>query len=330
MRLSFVLEKAYRMLRWRTATLLILFLAIGDISTAKSGNEYDPRLILPIVTISLWYIFSTSVNDLADEEIDKINLKGYKERPLANKQVSRNYLLRLAVAAAASALAVATVISIQAAMITACAILLSYIYSCRPIRLSARGILAPVCLPIGYILFPLFLVGFTNHAHFTRNFWLLAAGLYVSFIGRIILKDFRDVIGDRKFGKRTFIVRHGAAATCLISAVAWVIGDGVISYRFRHWPLFIVLSQFFMAAILYVLNRLSQEKQLDRQIKSVGLVGRLGNGIALLLLAILYAELNGTRIATVNLLVVSLAVFNAYTAYALYQPLISSMRKELA
>ena len=38
---------------------------------------------------------------------------------------------------------------------------------------------------------------------------MLLAGLYVGFIGRILLKDFRDVRGDALFGKRTFLVRHG-------------------------------------------------------------------------------------------------------------------------
>jgi hypothetical protein len=39
-------------------------------------------------------------------------------------------------------------------------------------------------------------------------------GLYVGFIGRIMLKDFPDVRGDALFGERTFLVRHGWRATC--------------------------------------------------------------------------------------------------------------------
>ena len=53
---------------------------------------------------------------------------------------------------------------------------------------------------------------------------MLLAGLYVGFIGRILLKDFRDVRGDALFGKRTFLVRHGRRTTCRLSAVLWTAG----------------------------------------------------------------------------------------------------------
>ena len=52
----------------------------------------------------------------------------------------------------------------------------------------------------------------------------LLAALYVGFVGRIVLKDFRDVVGDRLFGKRTFLVRHGRRTTCVLSAACWVGG----------------------------------------------------------------------------------------------------------
>jgi 4-hydroxybenzoate polyprenyltransferase len=51
----------------------------------------------------------------------------------------------------------------------------------------------------------------------------------VGFIGRIVLKDFRDVRGDVLFGKRTFLVRHGRVPTCRLSAVTWLAGAALVA-----------------------------------------------------------------------------------------------------
>lgn len=303
--------------------LLLLFTAIGDIATKQDTGTYKLQLLLVVPVLAFWYIFSTSVNDLADEEIDKVNLKGFKERPLANRQVSRAYIRRLAVSAALLAVICATLINRNAVIITTIALVLSYAYSLEPIRLAKRGILAPLTLPIGYILFPLALTFEVNKPVLQSNHVLLAAALYVSFVGRIILKDFRDVKGDKQFGKRTFIVRHGAAMTCLVSAAAWATGDVLISLRFKHSPLFIILCQPYVLAMLYFLHRLAGEPLLRRQILYVGLIGRLGNGVALLVLTQLYALLQPAKPGFYNLLLIGVALFNGYAAYVLYKPVLA-------
>src|SRR5207245_2835899 len=87
-------------------------------------------------------------------------------------------------------------------------------YSLRPVHLARRGVVAPMLLPLGYVAVP-YLVGiFAVRNTLSRNDLLVLVGLYAGFIGRIVLKDFRDVRGDALFGKRTFLVRHGRRATC--------------------------------------------------------------------------------------------------------------------
>ena len=68
-------------------------------------------------------------------------------------------------------------------------------------------------LPLGYVAIP-YLVGvLTVQPSVDGRQLALLGGLYVAFIGRIMLKDFRDVRGDELFGKRTFLLRHGHVAT---------------------------------------------------------------------------------------------------------------------
>ena len=59
---------------------------------------------------------------------------------------------------------------------------------------------------------------------------VLLAGMYLGFMGRHALKDFRDEHGDRLYGKRTTLVRYGRERTCLFSAVLWSAG-AVVSLR---------------------------------------------------------------------------------------------------
>ncbi|MDP9445162.1 MAG: UbiA family prenyltransferase [Actinomycetota bacterium] len=101
-------------------------------------------------------------------------------------------------------------------------------YSLRPVRLADRGLVAALVLPACYVAVP-FLVGLLAYGGDVRRSDLLVlAGLYVGFVGRILLKDFRDLRGDELFGKRTFLVRHGRAATCRLSAAFWTAGTGLV------------------------------------------------------------------------------------------------------
>jgi 4-hydroxybenzoate polyprenyltransferase len=315
-------ELLYRMLRLRTVLLILLFVAVGDAATKQSPSTFQPRLIVVFFTLSAWYVFSTSVNDLADEAIDQVNLKGNLERPLANKRIGRAGLWRLALVACVVALTLSLLIGRQAIYLTTASLVLSYIYSQPPIQISRRGILAPLLLPIGYVVFPVLLTAKVNGAtSIDSQFTLLTAGLYMSFAGRIILKDFRDLKGDARFGKRTFIVRYGAVKTCLVSATAWAIGFSLMVWRFRDWPLLIFLLIPFLLAIFYFLKKLASEKILDRQINLVGLIGRLGNSTALLTLTGLYYELEPLKTTPYTALLIGLAFFNVNAVYVLYAPL---------
>lgn len=307
------------MSRWRTTSLLLLFVAIADAATKTDINKYSAKLIWVVVCLVSWYLFSTSINDISDEQIDKINLAGNSERPLANSETNRHSLVLLSLVSAGVCLLGSIFISIYAVGLSAINLILSYAYSMPPTRISYRGMLATLMLPIGYVLYPIFLTTMANSQHTTYNFIYVAAGLYVSFVGRIILKDFRDVKGDKKFGKLTFVIRHGAKITCLVSAASLTIGSLIFVYRFRNWPIFICLLLLNLLPILYFLRKLSNQKNIHKQVSLVGITGRLANSAALMLMVALYHEIAGPKANLYPLLITMLFVFNMYTAYVLYK-----------
>ena len=92
---------------------------------------------------------------------------------------------------------------------------------------------APLALPACYVAVP-YLVGVLSaRGHVRVSDLPLLAALYVGFIGRIILKDFRVVRGDALFGKRTFLVRRGRVSTCRVSAALWSAGTALRSVSER-------------------------------------------------------------------------------------------------
>ena len=196
--------------------LLALYAAIG---TASAGRPDDHRLLFAVlVVVGALLLFSVAVNDLADEAIDRVNLAGDPTRPLVSGSGRRTELRVLAGTGALLATGAAAFLGWRSVAITVTALAISAAYS---LSLSKRGAVASLVLPACYVATP-YLLGAG-----VRPDWTLLAGLYVGFIGRILLKDFRDLQGDALFGKRTFLVRHGRRATCAFSACCWVAGGAL-------------------------------------------------------------------------------------------------------
>ncbi len=247
-----------------------------------SGNnlprENALELILAILALAFWYLNGTCINDLADEKIDKINLKNAPSRPLVNKKTSRKTLWLMAMAGGVLSLACAAVISVPAFILICGALVLNWIYSMPPLHISHRGALASLLLPMGYVTLP-FLLGLFSVSGKLDNFsTVLLIGAYTTFIGRIALKDLRDVEGDRKYGKRTFIVRHGKLKTLYFSSVFWVAGSAVVMGLFAgsSLPLVLILAMHLLA-VIYAISRMNKTEDRDTQQVILGAIGQIAN-----------------------------------------------------
>jgi 4-hydroxybenzoate polyprenyltransferase len=114
---------------------------------------------------------------------------------------------------------------------------------------------------------------------------VLLAGLYLTFIGRILLKDFRDVRGDAMFGKRTFLVRHGAARTCQVSAACWAAGSATMLALFPWRSLIVAAFAVLLACALDGLRRLAATDGYVAQQVVIGAIAQAGRGMGVVLLA---------------------------------------------
>ena len=193
------------------------------------GHGEDRWLLARILLVVFGFLlFSVACNDIADERIDAVNLAGDPRRPLVARTGGRTEMAMIGGVSAVLALAVGATLGWPVLVVVAGGLALSAGYSVRPVRIADRGALASLVLPACYVAVP-YLVGHLAATRTVRPADLaMLAGLYVAFIGRILLKDFRDVRGDALFGKRTFLVRHGRQWTCVFSACCLTVGAAVL------------------------------------------------------------------------------------------------------
>jgi 4-hydroxybenzoate polyprenyltransferase len=262
--------------------LLMMFAVTGVAQTGRPASTLV--LFRVLLTVTAFLLFSVAWNDLADEAIDRVNLPG--QRPLTTGAATRSEFAVIGVASGLLALAASATLGWRVLIVTAAGLALSAAYSVRPVRLADRGAVASLVLPACYVAVP-YLIGLLPRGHrVTPDDLALAGGLYLGFIGRILLKDFRDVRGDALFGKRTFLVRHGRRTTCAVSSASFVAGTAAVLVAAQHLTALLACAEAVcLAGVLAALRSLAAEPTARREEALISSVAILGRGMILLVLA---------------------------------------------
>ena len=291
------------MLRYRIAAMVALFMLLG---AAREGPlELGTRYLWAALALASSYAAATALNDLADEEIDKVNHPRDAGRPLVEGSATRRELLVLHVLSSALALLAAAPLGRRAVILIALALTISQIYSARPVRLSYRMAGAPLALGIAYVLVP-YSFGIIAAAGSLHHAWsALTLALFLLFTARILLKDFRDREGDARYGKPTVLLRYGKTPTCAASLCALVAGDVVLAATLEA-PL-VALAQPFVLAIAWMLRTLWRSTDPRAEQVAIGIGARMGNGLLLSVLAWLILEGSGAAAAEASVLTGALA-----------------------
>jgi 4-hydroxybenzoate polyprenyltransferase len=93
----------------------------------------------------------------------------------------------------------------------------------------------------------------------------------------MLLKDFRDIKGDKKFGKKTFLIRYGAKATCVSSAVIWFLAFSVTIYA-MHFAIGVLLPlPFGLFSVCLLLDSLWRTGDKDIQTKLITFIANAAN-----------------------------------------------------
>jgi 4-hydroxybenzoate polyprenyltransferase len=262
--------------------LLALYAAAG---LAQAGSNDSKALVGALVVVAGFLLCCVVLNDLSDERIDRVNLAGDRRRPLVTGRCNRRDFALMGATAGVVSLVAATLLEGPAVWVVAGGLAIGTAYSVRPVRIADRGALASMVLPAAYVAVPYLTGIFSVRASIAAADLVLLAGLYIGFIGRILLKDFRDVRGDALFGKRTFLVRHGRGRTCALSAVCWAAGSAVLLAAAQPTPAFAGTVSVCLAVALVLLRSLATDEGPRRDEKLISAIAIVGRGTILLLVA---------------------------------------------
>lgn len=301
------------LLRPRTFGLMLAYVWLGALAqTVWSGQSLsfsdwgaEPwRLLVAGLVVGLVYINATSLNDWADFEIDQINLAGRSDRPLVTGLASRHQLLLIAGGSGFGAVLGAWLLGWGLLAVALVVLLVSWAYSLPPIQISRRGGWAQAVLPACYVVLPLAAgISAAGNLEIEPVVWWLFGALYLQFASRLMLKDYRDVIGDKQGGKMTFLLRHGnrptvmVAGWCLIAAV-WGLLAGLGS-QLGPFSVPVIVAGL---AGLAVLKKIAGLEVYSDQEAWLATFGRLMSGLTVALLLSLAAEAYGLEGSAVWLL----------------------------
>lgn len=265
------------MLRYRVAAMIWLFLLLGAAHPA-GFDALSLSLGLATLALAASYVAATSVNDLADEALDRVNHPRDSGRPLVSGDATRSDLRRLHLVACGVALLAAAPLGSSALALVALSLAIGVAYSVRPLSLSYRTWLAPLVLSLAYVAIPFTLGATAAGRDFVAADGTLVAALLCLFLARIVLKDFRDRAGDRLYGRPTLLLRFGKPATCAVSFACLAAGACLLATALGELALVPFVAAF-TAAIAWMLQRLLHAPEGRDEQVAIGLGARMGNGL---------------------------------------------------
>lgn len=169
-----------------------------------------------ILIIILAHSFATVQNDIQDFEIDSINSP---KSPLQQKIISLSEAKRLQIFLGLFLILVGLVKPIPHILFGSFALIISWVYNNTPFQLSRKPIWSIVTLGVTNTILPM-AYGFSLNNDKVNPIFLTALVLW--FFIRIsisVLKDYKDTIGDKKLGKKTFYLVFGNKVTSLVSII---------------------------------------------------------------------------------------------------------------
>lgn len=290
-----MLKSTLKFARLRIVATCYALVFLG--SAAASGITL--KTLFALFLIIAVTIHANSVNDYADRDIDRINLKNATDRPLVSQDISLGEFWTIHFASGVVALLLSFFYGTPAVFLTLGVLIVGYIYSLKPFRLAYRPIASPLLLSAAYVYysFPLGYLSADVHKGYP---WLLSFGLYLGFVARLLLKDFRDAKGDKQHGKVTFLLRYGATRTCIASGIFWFLAMiTVIGATSFAIGVMIPLALGVLTVSL-MLKALSKILKISTQQNTVAFIAKSANFSIITILAYLLCQ-NQTSLSTLEM-----------------------------
>ena len=290
------------MLRYRVAALLLPFFLLAP-AFHQQLREFKWQYAAGVLALCCSYVVATCLNDVFDLDVDRINHPQARDRPLVTGAATMRQMMSVALIAAAVALIAGGAVGLFGVALVAVSLLLNVAYSVPPVRLCARALAAPLVLAFAYVALP-YGIGLAAAGTSPDLFDVRVVACFaVLFVGRMLLKDFRDRRGDAAFGKRTFLLAYGKRWTLVVTLICIVAGDALLLTVLPASPVLIVAVETYFAGVGFQLYRLWLASEPVAERVAIALGARMGNAVVLTLLGFLLLRESGASESEQALLV---------------------------
>ena len=198
------------------------------------------------------YMAGATVNDIFDMLVDAINMP---YRPLQQKTVTKRGAWLFSLIMHLMALGLSFMLDFKLFILMIVFFVLSFFYSIPPVMFSRRSIWGQVELVVCTISLPIYSGIVLASNSFLPPLTVIPAlsTLSLFFIFLLILKDFKDILGDEIKSKGTFVSRKGevkALTVMIVGSVVFFSLTTLFFYQIFNNLFFILVSNVILIFLL--------------------------------------------------------------------------------
>lgn len=202
--------------------ILIFFLIFSYSLIVFQGIPNFVLLLFPFLAISFGMFGLNILNNIMDIEFDKINKP---KRPLPSGKIKISEAKFLCILCFLIALVFGFLVSPFSFILIIFFIFLAYVYSCPPFRLNKYFWGSSIIGGLEYSAIPCALVWQSIGGNFSALFFVVF--YFLVFFGPII-KDFEDVINEKKRGYKTIPILIGKKNSAILILLAYFLINGFV------------------------------------------------------------------------------------------------------
>ncbi|RLJ03542.1 MAG: hypothetical protein DRP11_00385 [Candidatus Aenigmatarchaeota archaeon] len=186
---------------------------IAVVGLALSGAFSPVTAFLLFILFTLAYMAGSTINDIYDEYVDRFNMPF---RPLQESRLTRNEAWNFTIFLHIVIILIAVLIGWEVLLIAILSLIMGALYSIPPIRFCGRGVISQIELCIPMVMFPFFGGLFANGFILDINRIGVVLGITLMFTFIFLFKDFKDIEGDKRYGKFTAVIQLGERKTIIL------------------------------------------------------------------------------------------------------------------
>lgn len=244
-----------RLLRPMNLVMLAIGVALGAFlagGAATFGLALRGSVLLAAVAVVLIGGGANALNDVFDVEADRVNRPG---RPLASGMLSRPVAVGVWLVASGIGLAISAGLSAEHFMVAAVAVAAMFVYNYRLKRVAVAGNVIVSALVATTIIFGALLGREPGRGVVAAVFAFLVT------LGREIIKDAEDVLGDDATGARTLPLLIGVRRSVIIACAIAVVVVSLtpvpflmLGYSSLYLSIVLVADAFLLGAVWWALT----------------------------------------------------------------------------